>query len=305
MPKFIHVALVSVVLLFSCKQAACYGQGRFLNSPDAYLGQTPPEEIPLIFAPGLLAGDGTFAIDRVAFSKEGKEIYYCTNTSWFSAKDLKVKYFRFDGKKWSGPAVLNEGFAAPCFAPGYRAMYFTGGGRRNVIWRSDKTATGWSAPSAYLRKNYGVYDFMPTTSGNGYAGSNGTWGKYGDYSAWQFSLMPRFQTDTTIESLGSPPNAPGFNGDFYIAPDESYMIVSADETKDFECELYISFRKTDHSWTRPKSLGEKINRGPAHRFGVSVSPDGKYLFYTQGTSEKDCAIYWVRFDHLLKSLKKN
>jgi hypothetical protein len=46
-----------------------------------------------------------------------------------------------------------------------------------------------------------------------------------------------------------------------------------------------------------------IADGLAHRWGQYVSPDGKYLFYTRGTSEKDCAIYWVRFDDLLKSLR--
>jgi hypothetical protein len=34
-----------------------------------------------------------------------------------------------------------------------------------------------------------------------------------------------------------------------------------------------------------------------------VTPDSKYLFYTWGTSAKDSAIYWVRFDTLLESLK--
>ena len=52
----------------------------------------------------------------------------------------------------------------------------------------------------------------------------------------------------------------------------------------------------------PQSLGDKINAGPAHRFGQYVSPDGKYLFYTKGTGEKDCNFYWVRFDGLLKKL---
>jgi hypothetical protein len=34
-----------------------------------------------------------------------------------------------------------------------------------------------------------------------------------------------------------------------------------------------------------------------------VRPDGKYLFYSRGTSAKDCALYWVRFDKLLKKLR--
>jgi len=108
----------------------------------------------------------------------------------------------------------------------------------------------------------------------------------------------------SVKSLGRPINEPGFNGDLYIAPDESYMIVSANETKTYESELYISFREPDATWTVPISLGSKINDGLAHRWGQYVTPDGKYLFYCRGTSEKDCAIYWVRFDRLLKSLQK-
>ena len=117
-------------------------------------------------------------------------------------------------------------------------------------------------------------------------------------------MMPVSDADTSIQNLGSPLNSPGFNGDFFIAMDESYMIISTKETKHFECELYISFRKKDKTWTNPQSLGPLINDGLAHRYGQYVSPDGKYLFYTRGENEKDCAIYWVRFDRLLKKLKK-
>ena len=82
------------------------------------------------------------------------------------------------------------------------------------------------------------------------------------------------------------------------------MIVSAKETKTFESELDISFRKPDLTWTVPASLGDKINDGLAHRWGQYVTPDGKFLFYTRGTSPKDTAIYWVRFDNLLRKLRQ-
>ena len=50
-------------------------------------------------------------------------------------------------------------------------------------------------------------------------------------------------------------------------------------------------------------LGPLINDGVADRWGEYVTPDGKYLIYSRGTSEKDCALYWVRFDTLLEKLK--
>jgi len=74
------------------------------------------------------------------------------------------------------------------------------------------------------------------------------------------------------------------------------MIVSAKETKTYESQLYISFRRPNLTWTTPVSLGPKINGGLAHRWGQYVTPD-------VGTSEKDCAVYWVRFDGLLRSLR--
>jgi hypothetical protein len=76
--------------------------------------------------------------------------------------------------------------------------------------------------------------------------------------------------------------------------------VSTNETPDYESELYISFRRPNDTWTAPVSLGPRINNGIAHRWGQFVTADEKYLFYSYGTSEKDCAIYWVRFDTLLK-----
>ena len=62
-------------------------------------------------------------------------------------------------------------------------------------------------------------------------------------AAWRFSVMPVSDADTSIQDLGPPLNSPGFNGDFFIAMDESYIIISTKETEHFECELYISFRK--------------------------------------------------------------
>lgn len=100
-------------------------------------------------------------------------------------------------------------------------------------------------------------------------------------------------TGPTMKSLGVPLNEPGYNGDFYVAPDESYMFVSARETKTGECELYISFRKSNATWSVPVSLGSKINDGLADRWGQYGTPGKKYLFYSRGTSAKDCTLYWV------------
>jgi hypothetical protein len=272
-------------------------QTSFWNSRNAYLGQALPGDTPKVFAPGLLAGKGEFSANRTAISADGKEIYFCTNTTWANDNDLKVKYFKYNGKKWIGPILLNKYLEAAAFSPDDKTLYFTSDDTANVVFRSTRTKTGWGPTTRYLVRNYVMYDFMPARNGNKYVASNGTW------KEMRFSMMPASDADTSIKNLGPPLNAPGFNGDFFIAPDESYMIISTKETRHFECELYISFRKKDKTWTTPKSLGPLVNDGTAHRYGQYVSPDGKYLFYTRGESPKDCAIYWVRFDRLLKKLK--
>ncbi len=290
---------LSVFILISFAITA-RAQTVFIDSPDAYLGQTPPAETPQIFAPGLLADSG-IVLGRVGFSKDGKEFYYGYARHWFDFNGTGIKEIKFDGKQWSKPVILVESLSNPALSPGDSTLYY--GGSSNEVWTSQRDGEGWTTPKLFLDKPYGLYNFQPTASGIFYTGSSGTKGNKKDYSTYDFSTLSIKGKDTLIKSLGAPLNTPAFDGDLYVAPDESYMVISANETKTYECELYISFRKADKTWTTPKSLGPKINDGLAHRFGQYVSPDGKYLFYTKGTGEKDCNFYWVKFDEMLRRMK--
>jgi hypothetical protein len=284
------------------------GQSEFWKSPSAYLGQRTIGDTPQIFAEKLLTIKDTVALDRVAFSQDGKEFYYSSSNAWYDSKNVKIRYYRYQNDHWLGPFVLNKNYYAPTFSIDGSSLYFLGGtpdSLHSVVWYSKRIKGGWTDPDIYLKKTYGLYDFMPTKSGTAYVGSNVNGGKRKDFNSYDICVFQMFKKDTAVKSLGSPLNTSGFDGDFYIAPDESYIIISANETKEFESELHISFHTTDDKWTRPISLGPLINNGRAHRWGQYVSPDGKYLFYTQGTSVKDCHIYWVRFDKLLSRIKQH
>ena len=277
-------------------------QTNFWSSEAAYLGQTPPNDIPQIFAMGILADSG-IVLGRVAFSKDGKEFYYGFARHWFDFNGTGVKQMIFDGKSWTKPKVLIKDLATPTLSIDEKKLFF--GGQNSDVWISERINNHWSDPKLFINKKYGLYNFQPTSSGVYYVGSNANQGSKNDYSTYDFCTLTIAANDTIIKSLGTPLNTPGFDGDFYVAPDESYIIISANETRTYECELYISFRRADKTWTIPKSLGANINDGLAHRFGQFVSPDGKYLFYTKGTGEKDCNFYWVRFDKILKELKSS
>ncbi len=278
-----------------------FAQTSFWDNPHAYLDQKPPGDTPVVFAPGLLAEKGYWVGSRVAFTNDGKQFIYGTNTNWFDGRHQKLKYLKFDGKAWKGPFLLFEFFGTPTFSSDNTTLYLSG--RNGSIYQTHLSDTGWAKPVEFLTRSYALYNFMPTQNGHYYVGSNGTWGVRTDFNSWKFSMLAGIGADTSIHNLGAPLNSNGFNGDFYIAPDESYMIISAKESATFESELYISFRSVENTWSVPVSLGPLINDGTAHRWGAYVSPDRRYLFYTKGTSEKDCTIYWVRFDGLLKKLQ--
>lgn len=283
---------------------ALHAQTSLWNTPHAYLGQRPPGDTPVQFAAGMLVVKDSFDMDRVGFSDDGKEFYYETNNGWYSTGPAVLRCFQYQGGKWVGPKTVFHRYFTPWLSADGQTMYLSGGTIRDslhayIFESKRKPGGGWMEPTVFLKEPYPLYMFAMAASGVGYVGSKAK----GGLGSFDICTMHFSAGDTTLESLGAPLNTPGFDGDFYVAPDESYIIVSANETKDFECELYISFRRPDHSWTAPVSLGPLINDGVAHRWGEYVMPDGKYLFYSRGTSPKDCHIYWVRFDKLLARMR--
>jgi hypothetical protein len=284
---------------------ALHAQPAFWASPQAYLGLTPPGDAPVRFAPGLLEVKDSFDMDRVAFSGDGKEFYYETDNTWYSTTPVVLRSFVYKEGKWIGPRVVFRRFWSPSLSADGQTLYLSGDGivdsLHAYVFESRRLPGGeWGQPKVFLRTAYPLYNFMTTKSGTGYVGSNAKPGNMGGFDA---CVLHFSAGDTSIRSLGAPLNTSGWDGDFFIARDESYIIMSANETKDFECELHISFRRTDNSWTAPVSLGPLINDGLAHRWGEYVTPDGKYLFYTRATSPKDCHLYWVRFDRLLERMR--
>jgi hypothetical protein len=299
--KHVAVGLIAV----GCLTAVAEGQKSFWDSPQAYLGQTRPSDTPLIFAHDLLTVPGTIAMDRITFSRDGREIYYYQADHWGSLANAKILSFRYDGHQWSKSTLVAEHVFAVTMAPDDNTLYFADDDPKHVLksQRSKDSPTGWTVPVEACKEPFGMYSFTPVKSGTIYFSteSDAEDKKLGITSS--FSTMTISDAGTKVQSLGVPLNEPSYNGEFYIAPDESYMIVSAKETQSNECELYISFRKPDMTWTEPVSLGPKINDGLAHRWGQYVTPDGKYLFYTRGTSSKDSVVFWVRFDTLLRRLR--
>jgi hypothetical protein len=67
----------------------------------------------------------------------------------------------------------------------------------------------------------------------------------------------------------------------FIAPDESYLIVSSASREDTMggADYYIVFRAEDDRWSDPIHLGEPVNTPMNAEMSPYVSPDGRFFLF--------------------------
>lgn len=161
------------------------------------------------------------------------------------------------------------------------------------MWFADRTETGWGEEQ-YLGPvvNSGKSQIYPTVTRDGtlyfQAVREGGYGKADIYRSRLIDGV--YQTP---ENLGPVINSENYEGDVFVADDESYLIVSVyGRTDGFgEGDLYISFRDLAGSWSPLKNMGGAIN-SDKRDFCPMVSPDGKYFFFSsKRAGEGD--IFWV------------
>ncbi len=256
-----------------------------------YLGQTPPGIVRKIF--NLAADPGYYAVEKIAISPDGTEIYYEeTNSSWTS---YKFKYYKYFNNNWNGPVDLFNGFYCLSLSPDGNFMYFENN-NYNDCWISHKQGTAWDPPVRFL-ENFNVHSLNVTNPGNYYLSSNPA-GGLGQRDICKLNLE---NSDTSLVGLGLPVNSGANEGDFFISNDESFMIFMSNRPGGYgSADLYISYSKPDDSWTNPKNLGPFVNTS-SDDFGPYVTTDNIYLFYESGYTSPS-SIYWVRVDQLIDSL---
>lgn len=91
----------------------------------------------------------------------------------------------------------------------------------------------------------------------------------------------------------------------FIAPGESYLIYDFEKKDGYgSCDLYISFKKDDGTWTKSFNPGPHIN-SELCEMCASVSPDGRYLFFQRGNDKDIGNIFWVDFRRLITKINGN
>jgi len=254
-----------------------------------YLGQSHPDSIPVVFAPGIVS-TGMFTRD-MAITPDGKEIYFCVAIGNYTYST--ILYTREVDGRWMEPEIVpfSGGPGVVDFEPALSAdgskLFFLSNrpdGDEPVgdqdIWYVERTGDGWGVPHNLGEPvNTDGGEFFPSLTRDGTlyftrnakgSGLNQIFRSRWDNGAFQKpELLP--------EHVNCGTNR--FNA--FVSPDESYMIVPAmgmEDTYD-GVDYYIVLRDKNDNWSAPMNMGKHVNFDNARGWSPYVSPDGKYFFF--------------------------
>lgn len=275
------LALPLVILL-----AACTSSGTPTGADLPPYASAEPLTEPVLVAPGVISTDG-FELG-ITFSPDGRTAYFAKIGEGFKTSVIVSSHFE-DGR-WSRAQPLS--FAGPyrdldmaLSSDGTQLFFQSDRPLEGTepkdwdIWVAEKTTDGWSEP-----KNLGAPINTPHTETFPVVVANGTLyfssdrpGGSGENDIYRSRFVNGSYTEP--ENLGAPLNDAESNSNAFVAPDESYMILGSPNYPDTVggSDLYLSYHR-DGQWTEPVHL-PLVNT--EHReFAPSVSPDGRYLFFT-------------------------
>jgi formylglycine-generating enzyme required for sulfatase activity len=319
--RVVYVPLNSVVRQRSTERADLPTGGgqrpsrEFPRLTGPYLGQTPPGSTPQLFARGIVSTEADEL--NAVFTPDGREFYY---TIRGEDRRWTIMRMALENGQWSQPRPAS-------FSGRWSDvdMFISADGRRLYfcsnrplqgdtskdfdIWVCERSSTGWSEPQNLGEPiNSPFHEFYPSLTRDGtiYFQSRRPGGP-GASDIWRARLDKGRYVDA--ECLPAPINTAGSEGDALIAPDESYLIISAIREGSVPRPdrlpsprkpegtmvpppevpgLFLSLRKPDGTWSPLVGLENGINAPEAGVNCQMFSPDGRYLFFTRGGD-----IFWI------------
>lgn len=264
-----------------------------------YLGQKPPGMVPEVFAPDFISSKEFGELNSV-FTQDGNEFY-------FSRRGVPGKYStimvcRQINGSWSKPAPINFSGIKDDID-----LFITNDGKSMIFcsdegeigesypnhdfWISKRVGENWSSPMPFAVETSSEYeDYFPiiTSKGNLYFNS-----QRGGRSTNDIYLSKYLNgTYNKPQKLSAPINTQYLEFDAYVTSDETMMIFSSDKPGGYgRSDIYISLKKDDGSWSEPANPGKSVN-SEFSEYGSTISPDGKYLFFTS-TRNGSADIFWI------------
>jgi hypothetical protein len=301
-----NIVLVSLVFLILFFSGYCSKKDEFPVLKGPYLGQKLPGMTSEIFAPGILNTDKMGAFCSV-FSPDGNEFYFIYYKQ--SKEDHGgMAWMRRVKNLWSNPEMLpfnsetHDGDM--CMSTDGNQLIFRSwrvlpNGKipkdHSYLWYVERVKQGWSTAKPLFCGGEPIRTGYPSISRNGTL-----------YFAHRRNNLLGIYRSRLINNKYNTPeyiytvfNQDFIHGDMFVAPDESYMIISSKD-RDGKIgygglDLYIIFCKSepDGTWSKAINMGDSINT----QYGENcpqVSPNGKYFFFNRYNPDlKKGDIYWV------------
>jgi len=240
-----------------------------------------------LFAPGLISQEGRYEF-APSFSPAGDELLFTTGVP---KKLVCVYYTRIVDGRWTKPKPVSLSNGAKkeemeaFFSWDGRYIFFApyDEGLDVRIWKLDINEDGWHHPQLLKGQISEDPAFFPTSSKKGTLYyTNITQEKI--YKASLENGVVKESGEAGLE----------FGGHGFIASDESFMLVDANqEDSRGKMDIYVAFRKDDGSWSKPVNLGDEVNT-EYFETCPTLSADGKYLFFSRYNEPGDISnIYWM------------
>jgi len=278
------VALAGSVLCCNPKEPTVDREG-------PYFGQAPPGPSPQLFAPGIVS-TGMFTRD-IAITPDGREIYFCVSVGNYAVTTILCSRQR-DGR-WSAPEVMahmdrpGSMNLEPCISPDGSSFFFfsdrpdSAAGEtvgEEDIWVMNRSGDAWGSP-----RNLGPPvnsedpEFFPSVTRDGTLYF--TRGKRGQRVEKIFRSRLVGGRYTEPEELPAQVNCGTTRFNAFVAPDESYIILSAIGREDSRggVDYYVVFRDSADRWSEPVNLGPLVNTDGSQEYSPFVSRDGLYFFF--------------------------
>ena len=252
-----------------------------------YLGQTPPVNESVIFAPEIISNGRNHS--SVAISPDGNELY------WSGVK-RKIWFTQLESGRWTKPEVVSfckedsYEYDNPFITTDGNKIFFTSFRPGSVshdkenIWYTKRTVNGWSDPkeiSPEVNETPLHWSISVSDSGTLYFQFQDASGKsHGGIGDIYFSKLVNGEYKKPV-SIGSAINTPATETCPHIAPDESYIVFTRfDDTNVKNTGIFISYKDKSGNWL----TAVMAEGGTKEKGGLSprISPDRKYLFYVNG-----------------------
>jgi hypothetical protein len=244
----------------------------------AYLGETPPDYVPKLFAFRFMSYN---LHSPPVFTPDGTEVY------WSDFKDGpgRIVFSKLVDGIWTEPQVLslsgaNIATIDPWLSPDGSRLFFMSDEpipgvttfERATLWFAQRDGDGWAEPQpmpAVINAHKLHWMSSITNSGDLYF-AGGTQGVDTIY-------LSRFVNGEYTESveLDAPVNTPDM--DEYapaVDPAGKFLLFTRLKSYDSMPRLFISYALPDGKWSEPQMV-ENIHYCAA----AVLSPDGKYIFY--------------------------